>query len=59
MFKDELDNRLLYINSVIKEFLPESDNELYKKIIDAACYSVEAGKSWPIAWIGESIEKSG
>ena len=43
MFKDELDNRLLYINSVIKEFLPESDNELYKKIIDAACYSVEAG----------------
>lgn len=35
MFKDELDNRLLYINSVIKEFLPESDNELYKKIIDA------------------------
>lgn len=44
MFKDELDNRLLYINSVIKEFLPESDNELYKKIIDAACYSVEAGR---------------
>ena len=40
MFKDELDNRLLYINSVIKEFLPESDNELYKKIIDDACYSV-------------------
>ena len=34
MFKDELDNRLLYINSVIKEFLPESDNELYKKIMD-------------------------
>ena len=35
MFKDELDNRLLYINSVIKEFLPESDNELYMPHVTA------------------------
>ena len=43
IFKEESDKRLSYINSVIEEFLPKSDNELYKKITDAACYSVEAG----------------
>ena len=42
-FEKTLKERTLKVNSIIEDFLPEADNTMYKRIMEAMRYSVSAG----------------